>query len=153
MARINPEYVEAIKHALCTAPFPSLLSVRLEDVQLGGSRVALDVRPEHFQPYGVVHGGVLATLIDTATFWAVFLSLEHADDGLASVDLELNYLAPVFGGQLIATGKQSRMGKRLGYAEAHVNDAGGQLVAHGTSTLMVLPGKGIRVDAPRELAD
>lgn len=153
MTRINPEYVERIKRLICAAPYPSLVSMRLEDVQVGHCRVELEVRPEHFQPYGVVHGGVLATLIDTATFWSVFLSIEREDDGLASVDLKLNYLAPVFGGKLIATGRQIRMGKRLGYAEASVADADGQLVAHGTSTLTVLPGKGIRVDVARELAD
>ncbi|HTV21214.1 MAG TPA: PaaI family thioesterase [Polyangiaceae bacterium] len=151
MPRINPAYVERIKHLVTTAAYPSLLSMRLEDLQLGSCRLTIDVRPEHFQPLGVVHGGVLATLIDTATFWSLFLALEREDDGLASVDLKLNYLAPVFGGTLVATGSQIRMGKRLGYAEAYVTGSDGQIVAHGTSTLMVLPGKGLRIDTPREL--
>jgi uncharacterized protein (TIGR00369 family) len=151
--RINPDYVAAIKQMVRTSAYPAHLSMTLEDLQVGTCRVELDVKPEHYQPFGVVHGGVIATLIDTATFWCVFLSLERADDGLANADLKLNYLAPVFGGKLIASGRLIRAGKRLSYAEAYVHDAGTRLVAHGTSTLMALPGKGIVLDIPRELAD
>jgi uncharacterized protein (TIGR00369 family) len=148
---INPEYVEALKTSVRFSPYPAHMSMTLEDLQVGSARLELIVKPEHFQPFRVVHGGVIATLIDTATFWAVFLGLERADDGLANIDLKLNYLAPVFGGKLVATGRLIRMGKRTAYSEAYVHDADGQLVAHGTSTLMVLPGKGIQIDIPREL--
>jgi uncharacterized protein (TIGR00369 family) len=153
MPRINPAYVDRIKVLIREAAYPSHMSMTLEALEIGSCRIQLPVKPEHFQPFGVVHGGVIATLIDTATFWAGFLSLEREDDGLANVDLKLNYLAPVFGGTLIATGRQLRRGKRLSYTEASVHDQRGELVAHGTSTLMALPGKGLLLDVPRELPD
>ena len=63
------------------------------------------------------------------------------------------YVTPVFGGTLIASGRQLRRGKRLSYTEASVHDQRGELVAHGTSTLMALPGKGLLLEVPRELPD
>ena len=84
-----------------------------------------------------LNGGVLASLIDTATFWAVFLRLPE-DDGLVNVDLKLNYLKPVRDGHLRAEGRCLRAGRQVSYAEASVFDDGDELVAHGTSTLGVV---------------
>ncbi|MDO9227937.1 MAG: PaaI family thioesterase, partial [Syntrophales bacterium] len=57
-------------------------------------------------------------------------------------------LAPTVSGKLIAKGRQIKLGKTLGYAEATVNDQNGRLLAHGTSTLMILPGNGLAMDRP-----
>jgi uncharacterized protein (TIGR00369 family) len=51
-------------------------------------------------------------------------------------------------GKLIAKGRQIKIGKTLGYAEAEVTDENGKLLAHGTSTLMILPGKALAADPP-----
>lgn len=152
MSDLNPAYVEHLKAFVKEAPYPSLLSMTLEHIDRDGCVVALDGGPKHLQPFGIVHGGVIATLVDTATFWAVFLSLASGDDGLVNVDLKLNYLLPVTPGPLRATGTKIRMGRTIGYSEAHIHDADDRLVAHGTSTLMALPGKGLQIDIPRELA-
>ena len=103
------------------------------------------------QPFGIVHGGVIATLLDTATFWAGFYVLPE-DAGLVNVDLKLNYLKAVAGGRLVATGKCLRAGRQLSYTEASVTDEKGELVAHGTSTLMALPGKGLKLGVAKFLA-
>jgi uncharacterized protein (TIGR00369 family) len=58
------------------------------------------------------------------------------------VDLKMNFLAPAESGKLIAKGRQIRLGRTLGYAEAEVTNEEGKLVAHGTSTLIVLRGRG-----------
>lgn len=146
--RINPDYVQALLQMVNTAAFPSHIAFRLAAIGLDECRVELDVLPQHFQPFGIVHGGVLATLIDTATFWAGFMRLP-AEHGLVNVDLKLNYLAPAIGGRLVADGRCLRAGKTLSYTEAHVRDAGGALLAHGTSTLMALPGKGLKIAAAK----
>ncbi|MBF0549643.1 MAG: PaaI family thioesterase, partial [Deltaproteobacteria bacterium] len=65
-----------------------------------------------------------------------------------TVDLKLNYLAPVASGRLIAKGRQIKLGRALGYADAEVRDGDGRLVAHGSSTLMVLPGRGLTTEPP-----
>ena len=62
-----------------------------------------------------------------------------------------NYLKPVTEGRLIAKGRAIRSGKSVSYAEAGVMDSAGELVAHGTSTLMTLPGKGLKMKAAKFL--
>ena len=90
-----------------------------------------------------MHGGVFASIIDAAAFWAVYYEIEDQNTGATTVDLKLNYLAPAVCGKLIARGRQIKLGKTLGYAEAEVTAANGKILAHGTSTLMLLPGKGL----------
>ncbi len=138
----NPAYIDALINVVNTSPFPSHMLMQLKAIAFDYAAVSLKTDNCHLQPYGIVHGGVLATLIDTATFWAVFLRLPE-DEGLVNIDLKLNYLKPVTDGVLTATGRCIRAGRSLSYAEAGVADATGQLVAHGTSTLMALPGKGL----------
>ena len=141
----NAEYIKELIHIVNSSPFPQHLSMRLAGIDLDKSNIELDTGTYHLQPYGIVHGGVLATLIDTATFWAVFLRIPE-DAGLVNIDLKLNYLKPVISGKLRAEGRSIRNGSSINYAEAGVLDAYGDLVAHGTSTLMVLPGKGLKLN-------
>lgn len=119
-------------------PYFSLLSMELREFGIGRSLLEIVVQEKHLQPFGVVHGGVFATLIDAAAFWAVYPELDE-DCGMTSVDLKLNYLAPSSAGKLIARGRRLKLGKTLGLGEAEVTDEHGRLLAHGTSTVIVLP--------------
>ena len=141
---VNAPYIQALQDLIRDAPFPRLMGMRLEAIDMDSATIVLDIDERHFQPFGIVHGGVLATLIDTATFWAAFLRLPP-DAGLVNIDLKLNYLQPANAGRLTATGRCIRPGRTLSYTEAHVRDERGDLLAHGTSTLMVLPDRGIEV--------
>ncbi len=146
----NPRYVEAIFELLASSPFPAHMGFRLTAMDFDSCRVELEIRPEHFQPYGIVHGGVMATLLDTATFWAAYLRLPE-DVGLVNVDLALTYLRPCAGGHLTAEGRCLRAGRQLSYAEASLWDERGELLARATSTLMALPGKGLKLPYPKFL--
>ena len=148
----NPEYLARLRSGVGKAPFPRLLGLELAEIDFDTCRIDLVLAERHLQPFGIVHGGVLASLIDTATFWAVFLRLPE-DDGLVNVDLKLNYLKPVRTGRLRAEGHCLRAGRQVSYAEASVVDEAGALVAHGTSTLMALPGKGLRIGVSKFLGD
>jgi uncharacterized protein (TIGR00369 family) len=142
MPTVNEAYTQALMNLVNTSPFPDHMRMHLAAVTMDTATVKLTVAPCHMQPFGIVHGGALATLIDTATFWAVFLRLPE-DTGLVNIDLRLNYLEAVTSGTLTAQGRTIRCGRTLSYAEAGVRDEAGKLVAHGTSTLMALPGKGL----------
>jgi uncharacterized protein (TIGR00369 family) len=146
----NPAYVAAIQASVHGAPYPQLIGMTIAELEFDRCRIELTLGERHMQPFGIVHGGVLATLIDTATFWAAFMRLPE-DAGLVNVDLKLNYLKAVTDGQLHADGRCLRAGRQLSYAEASVFDARGELVAHGTSTLMALPGKGLKLGVPKFL--
>ena len=150
MLQTNEAYIKQLIELVNTSPYPSHLPFRLVSIGLDQARVELSVDERHLQPFGIVHGGVLATLIDTATFWAVFMRLPE-DAGLVNIDLKLNYLRAVSSGQLIAEGTGIKSGRTISYAEASVSDSDGKLVAHGTSTLMALPGKGISLNEKKFL--
>jgi len=150
--KINPAFVAAVQQSVRAAPYPELIGMVISALEFDSCRIELDVGERHLQPFGIVHGGVLATLIDTATFWAGYMRLPD-DAGLVNVDLKLNYLKAVTGGYLRAEGRCLRAGRQISYAEASVIDAGGELVAHGTSTLMALPGKGLKLGVSKFLPD
>lgn len=140
MKKINPAYVEAIKAGADSSPYFSLLSMKIIDFEIGTSHLEIETVPnKHLQPFGAVHGGVFASIIDAAAFWAVYPEADE-DVGMTTVDLKVNYLAPSFGGKLIARGRCIKLGKTLGLGEVEVTDAAGKTLAHGTSTLIVLPG-------------
>jgi uncharacterized protein (TIGR00369 family) len=129
-------------------PFVRHMGMRITDLAWGEATFEMTASEFRLQPLGVVHGGNLATLIDSATFWACYLSMGSDDDGLASVDLKLNYLAPARVETLRSTGRLIKAGKTLSYAEADVRTGDGRLVAHGTSTVMRLPGMGVKLGIP-----
>lgn len=140
--KVNPAYVEALKALVRKSPYPSHMRMVLNHIEIDKAEVVIDLATCHLQPYGIVHGGVVATIIDTATFWAGFLRLPE-DVGLVNVDLKLNYLQQVIDGKIRAKGSCMRHGRSLSYTEASVFDEDENLIAHGTSTLMALPGKSL----------
>jgi uncharacterized protein (TIGR00369 family) len=148
MKKPNPEYIERVNQLVNCSPFFELLSMKIIDVGPGFSLVEIDLSPKHLQPFGFVHGGVFASIVDAAAFWAVFYQIEDQNTGATTVDVKLNYLAPAESGKLIAKGRQIKLGKTLGYAEAEVSTESGKLLAHGTSTLILLPGKGLTSAPP-----
>jgi uncharacterized protein (TIGR00369 family) len=144
----NPLYRERLFALIDGAPFVRHMGMRISDLAWGRAAFEMVAAEFRMQPFGVVHGGNIATLIDTATFWACFLSMDSDEDGLATVDLKLNYLAPVRAEALRCEGTLIKAGKTLSYAEAEVRGGDGRLVAHGTSTLMRLPGLGVKLGIP-----
>ena len=148
MKKLNPEYIERVTEFVNHSPYFELLSMKLLDVGLGFSLLEVSLAEKHLQPFGFVHGGVYASIIDAAAFWSLFCGIEDPNAGATTVDLKLNYLAPAASGKLIAKGRQIKLGKTLGYAEATVTDENSRLLAHGTSTLMILPGNGLAMSPP-----
>jgi uncharacterized protein (TIGR00369 family) len=116
-------------------------------VDFGGERGAISVGlvPEHrhYNPLGTVHGGVLATLLDTAAACSVHSTLEPGER-YTSLDLTVKFLRPVTveSGRLRAVGKVVQRGRRTSLAEAQVFDAADRLVAHATSSCMIFPPAG-----------
>ena len=151
MKKLNAEYIQRVNQLVNHSPYFELLSMKILDVGLGFSLLEINLAEKHLQPFGFVHGGVFASIIDAAAFWAIFYNIEDQNASATTVDLKLNYLAPAVSGKLIAKGAQIKLGKTLGYAEARVTDEGGRLLAHGTSTLMILPNNGLVLDRPLPL--
>lgn len=144
----NPAHIERLSRVINSSPYFELISMKIRDIGVGYSRFEIDLNKKHLQPFGLVHGGVFASIIDTAASWAIFYSIADHEAGMTSVDLKLNYLAPAASGKLIAKGRQIKVGKTLGYATAEVTGESGKIMAHGTSILMILQGKAPPADPP-----
>jgi len=146
--RVNPAYLEAVTKKVNGSPFFTLISMHITNLDWGASRLEMTVEEKHFQPFGMVHGGVYASVVDAAAFWAIYPQIDN-DFGITTVELKLNYLAPISSGSLIAKGKSIKVGKSICLAEASVEDETGKLLAHGTETMMVL--KDLKIQGQEEL--
>lgn len=112
----------------------------LELLEAGGGRAAMRVafRDAHLQS-GVMHGGVVASLVDSACACAA-VSLLHPDAYATSVNLQVAFLRTVRGGRLTARAECIRAGRRVLFCEARVWNEDGELVASGSSQLVRVPG-------------
>jgi uncharacterized protein (TIGR00369 family) len=137
MKRINPDYVKAVQRIVNACPYFSLLSIAIKDLGWGESLLEIPVQEKHLQPFGMVHGGVFSSLVDAAAFWAVYTQVPEGI-GMTTVELKLNYLAPLSTGRMVGKGRSIRVGKTLCLGEASISDETGILLAHGTSTMMLL---------------
>lgn len=137
---INPRHIEALIPLLNSSPYFRLLSMRICALGEGYCRLEVDLERKHFNPLGSVHGGLYASLIDTAAYWAVYCDLEEGT-GLTTLDLDVDFIAPAVGGKLIAEGRRIRTGKTICLASGSVSDEQGRLIAQGNSKMVVLPGR------------
>lgn len=138
MKKLNPDYVKTVTGLANQSPYFRHLGMVIAELGMGEALVELQSRDHHLQVYGNVHGGVIASLADTAIFWSCFAELDETV-GITTVDLKVNYLAPVAEGKLSARGKRIRLGRTLGLGETEIFNGEGKLVAHSTSSVIVLP--------------
>ena len=130
---ITEEQKEYAANALQSLPFAQLIGMRLVDLKLDEAVISIEIRDELRQPSGVLHGGVTATLIDTAMAFAVRTRLEK-EAKTATIDLTVHYLRPLVEGKAICTGRVVRAGKRVFTVSADVHNDDGKLIATGLST-------------------
>lgn len=127
-------------------PFFELIGLKILDVAPGWSKARLDHREDLSQPAGIMHGGVLATLIDTGIAHALlmtdrFQELRAERGALVSVDLRVKFLRPVSDGPVECESTVVRLGRRIQHVEAVVTNADGKEVARGDAIYMAVPGK------------
>lgn len=117
--------------------FIRFLGIELDSIERGQARLSLEVRDELLQLQGVLHGGAMAALIDTAV--AIAISSESdPEDRFTTVEMKINYLEPVREGRVIALARLIRNGRRIVVAECDAYDSNGQLVAKGLLTYIRL---------------
>ena len=124
------KYAADILHSL---PFAKLIGMRLVDLQPGEAKMTIEMRDDLQQPSGILHGGVTATLIDTAMAFAM-RTLVPPEQNTATIDLTVHYLRPHTDGTIECTAKVVRAGKRIFTISADVFGSGGKLIATAIST-------------------
>jgi uncharacterized protein (TIGR00369 family) len=124
-------------------PVVELIGARMVSVGKGSVVFSLDQAEFHYNPIGSVHGGVYATLLDTATGCAVHSTLP-AGTGYTSLDLAVRFLRPIRTdtGTVTCVGTLVHQGRRTALAEARLVDGAGRLLATASSTCLIQEGKG-----------
>lgn len=126
-------------------PFFKLIGLSILDLGPGYSRTQISYRNDLCQPAGIMHGGIIATLIDTGIAHALLMTEAFrgmADHGgsMVSVDLRIKYFRPVSEGLIVCESRIPRLGRHIIHGESAVLNSAGKEVARGDSIyMMVLP--------------
>jgi uncharacterized protein (TIGR00369 family) len=121
-------------------PVAHLIGMRLTQAEPGRTVFELEAGPQHANPMGTLHGGILCDVADGAMGTA-YASLLEEGETFTTLELKINFLKPVRAGRLTAVGTVLKSGRTVGLAECRVTDESGSLVAHATSTCMTLRGE------------
>ncbi len=122
-----------LEKAFSRTPYVNLLKMEVIDLKTGQAKLQLQVRDELRQSHGLLHGGATASLIDTATGFAVATELKKGEKA-STVDLTVHFLRPVLEGKIICNARVIKHGKRLITVSAEVTDEKNNLVATALST-------------------
>ena len=134
------EFLRAIRdRRLPAPPIARLLGFDLVEVEPGHAVFELVPGEQHYNPIGVVHGGVAMTLLDSAMGCAVQTEMP-AGGGYTTLEAKTNLVRPIASatGRLRAIGKLLHLGKRVATAEGRLEDEQGKLYAHATTTCLIL---------------
>jgi uncharacterized protein (TIGR00369 family) len=134
----NRTGAELMRDFLPRSPFVGHLGLRVADVQPDAATLILPFAPAVVTIGTVVHGGAIASLIDTAAMVAAWSSVEApASLRGATVGLTVTYLAPAEATDLHASARVLRRGRSLVYLDVDVRTASGELVAKGLVTYKI----------------
>lgn len=136
---LNRLHIEELMKVINSSPYFQLLDMYLADMGIGYAIMKTRLQNRHLSPYGAIQGGVYASLIDAAAYWAPYAELDEKL-GLITLDVTVNNLASVNKGELTVTGKRIKTGKTICLAEASITDESGRILAQGSSKLLVTQG-------------
>ena len=121
-------------------PVARLIGFEAQEIADGRATVTLTAGPQHANPMGTLHGGILCDIADAAMGMA-FASTLAPEESFTTVELKINFFRPVWQARLRAEGTVVQRGRTIGYVECTITDEENRLVARAASTCMVLRGQ------------
>jgi uncharacterized protein (TIGR00369 family) len=121
------------------SPASEVLGFTVAEVEEGRVVIELDATQRLHNPMGTLHGGILCDIADAAMGYAFATTLAE-DELFSTVEIKLNFLKPIFKAKLRAEGRLIKKGSTTGLLECYIYDQKNSIVAHSTSTCMVLKG-------------
>ncbi|MEP6715660.1 MAG: PaaI family thioesterase [Terriglobia bacterium] len=121
-------------------PVAELIGFSLQEFSPESAVIAFEAGPQHANPMGTLHGGILCDISDAAmgAAWASGLA---EGETFTTMELKINFFRPVWSGKLTAAARVIRRGRTTGYVECDVHDEAGKLVSRAGSTCMTLRGE------------
>jgi uncharacterized protein (TIGR00369 family) len=138
---LDERHLEEIRLRVQSSPFHRWAGITLLSVGHGRAEVAMDLADHHFNPQGIVHGGVIAAVADTSIGLAL-RSMLRPGFTHRTAQLNVHFLSKGEGTRIIGRGRSLHHGQRMGYGEAEVSDVEGGLLARASATFIVLPAPG-----------
>jgi len=121
-------------------PVAQLIGFSLTTVGDGRARIEFEAGPQHSNPRGTLHGGILCDIADAAMALAYATTIGESES-FTTLELKINFLKPIWKARLTAEGKVVKRGRTIGLTECDVMDEKGSLVARASSTCMTLRGE------------
>jgi len=132
-------YLQAIKNGvLPPPPIAQLLGYTLSEIEVGRAVFELDPAEYHYNPIGMVHGGVASTVLDSAMACAIHTTLP-VGKVYTTLEFKVNFIRPITTktGRVRCVAEIIHTGQRVGTAQAKILDSQGRLYAHATTTCMI----------------
>ena len=140
--KLDPNFESAIRSRAGSSPFTRWMGYELVSIDDGSAEIRLPLQEHHFNPGGIAHGGVIASLLDSTIGLALRTKIGEASH--VTVQLDIHYISAARAGVLRGIGTAVHSGKRMGYGEARVLNDDDGLVATGAATFLVLDDPGPR---------
>src|SRR5213592_292718 len=142
MSKEEKRVTELVRRRMRESRSTELLGFDVESVHAGRAIFRLDVKPNHKQVHGVVHGGILAALADTTAAIAAYTAIPKGTE-IATVELSINYLEPVPGGRIKADARVLRAGRNVIVSECEIWNEDKSLAAKALLTFGAAAGRSI----------
>src|SRR5947207_7662194 len=133
MSKAEKQVTELVRRRMKESRSTELLGFDVESVHAGRAIFRMDVKANHKQVHGVVHGGILAALADTTGAIAAYTTIPRGTE-IATVELSINYLEPVPGGRIKADARVLRAGRNFVVTECEIFNESGSLAAQPLRT-------------------
>jgi uncharacterized protein (TIGR00369 family) len=137
VARLIDRFNAYLRHDGPGAPVGELVGFRPTSIDTGKAVFELEAGPQHANPMGTLHGGIVCDVADAAMGTAYASTLGEGES-FTTLELKINFLRPFWTGKLVATARVVKSGRTIGLAECDVTDLEGRLVARAMSTCMTL---------------
>lgn len=128
---------KAMMQALNSSPYYRLLGMEVLELGEGRSKLRIKVRQDHHNLYGILHGGVIASLLDS-TCTIALASLLRAGETAVTVDQRINYISNLSQGEIYGEGRAIHRGRNTGVSQGEVRDQEGRLIAVGMATIFII---------------
>jgi uncharacterized protein (TIGR00369 family) len=133
---MDEDLLQTLRADVARSAFHSWAGIEVVEARSGSVTVSMTVTDRHVNLQGLVHGGMLAILADTACGLSIRSAIEPGRLHVTS-DLDIHFLAPARPGVLAGRGRAVKIGRSLAFAEASIEDEGGKLLARAQSRFSV----------------
>jgi uncharacterized protein (TIGR00369 family) len=134
---------ELVRQRMTLSRATTEMGFQVDSVEKARAIFSLDLEPRHKQIHGVVHGGILAALADTASAIAAYTTIPQGAE-IATLELKINYLQPISGGRITAEARVLRTGRNFVVTECEIRDNKGGLAAKALLTFAATSGHSLQ---------